>query len=207
MRPTLPCLLIVLAACAPKTRLDVPEEVADIDWDELSFATATVFDAGTTSGGLQKTGLVVMVSDRPDLCDVTEPGGTVDINVDVRMVLVSMIATELEPRRYTSTTKPGPGTVDGPSDVSITGFVDHYEGGEWRVHAITDPGGPRATLRIDRLSEDGGPEVGSFSFEVVQDDGNARPADFDANGDGRLNYRKLDALVEGTFADVELCEP
>ena len=50
MRYTLPFLLLSLAACASQTTsLQVPDEVGDIDWQALSFATATVYDSGETS--------------------------------------------------------------------------------------------------------------------------------------------------------------
>jgi hypothetical protein len=205
MRTLLPALL--LAACSPQTGLQVPDELGDIDWKALPFATATVFDSGTTSGGLQKYGIVIAISDRADLCDFTEPQGSVGIDVDVRMVAMSMTTTEVAERRYVSTTRPGPGMVDGPADVAIMARVIHQMGSEYLVRALTDTTLPKASLTIDELSEDGIPITGAFSFKLVQDRGSAQPFDVDANDDGMMDYRELNALVEGTFVDAVWCQP
>lgn len=163
-------LVFCMAACSPQTGVRVPDEVGDVDWTALTFATTTVFESGTTSGGLQKRTLVIAVSDRSDLCDFTGPYGDVDTGIDVRMAIIVVELTELELRRYVATTKGGHGTVDGPADVSIGAFIYHREGGETLIHTHTGTS-PDASLTIDELADNMAPVAGSFSYRLVKDHG------------------------------------
>lgn len=204
MRISLALVLICGTACSPRTGLRVPDEVGDVDWTALTFATTTVFESGETAAGLQRRTVVIAVSDRADLCEYIGPYGDVDTSIDVRFAQFGMETIVLEPGRYVATTKTGPGTVEGPSDVAMVGFVYHREGGETLIHSHSGTS-PGASPTIDELAENNAPVAGSFSYRLVKDIGTAQPADFDENEDGRMDYRKLDAVVEGTFVDAEQC--
>ncbi|MFK7926738.1 MAG: hypothetical protein AB8H79_01005, partial [Myxococcota bacterium] len=197
-------LLSVTTGCSPKTGVRIPAEVGDIDGSTLSFATVTTFEGSPTSNGMPVYNVVVAVSDRPDLCDFTGPQGAVDTSIDARFAQIGVEATSIDKGRYVATTKGGPGLVDGPEDIAMGAFMYHRQGGETLIHAHTGTS-PRASMTIDELNDNNVPSTGSFSYLLVKGRGTARPPNFDANGDGEPDYRKLDALVEGTFVDAEWC--